>query len=312
MRCGRRPSSANGRSPGARDHKRDTSPVDNGGLRGKSDPMMNERLRDRLRRSPRAPARCAVVTGATGGIGEAFARAMPAETNLILTGRDEEKLAVLRAEFGPRAQTVVADLSTEAGVDAVADAAEAGGCDLLVNNAGLGAVGNFVKVDFARHRDIVRVDVEAVLALTHRLVPGMIDRADLGGGRAGLVNVSSSTAFLPIPSFATYAAAKAMILSFTEAFAAEMADQPIDVLCVCPGATKTGFGARAGYTGGSLPGAMSPEKVARASLAALGRQTTVVIGPVSAATLAPVALARSMVGQAFMRAGRVMDRVQNR
>ncbi len=191
-------------------------------------------------------------------------------------------------------------------------AADAAGCDLLVNNAGVGAVGNFLDVDWARHRDTIRIDVEAVLALTHRIVPGMITRAEDAGSRAGLINVASSTAFVPVPTFATYAAAKAMILSLTEALSAELDGRPIDVLAACPGAVRTGFGTRAGYTGASIPGAMSPDKVARQSLAALGRQSTVMIGPVSAATLAPVALARSMMGQAFMRAGRVMDRVQNR
>ena len=273
--------------------------------------MMHERLKDRLR-PHREPPRCALVTGATGGIGEAFVREMPLATDLVLTGRDAARLAEYEAEFGTRVRTVVADLATPDGIDAVARAAEEAGCDLLVNNAGVGAVGNFLDVDWARHQATIRVDVEAVLALTHRLLPGMIGRAQESGTRAGLINVASSTAFVPVPTFATYAAAKAMILSFTEALVAELDGRPVDVLAACPGAVRTGFGTRAGYTGTAIPGAMSPEKVARQSLAALGRQSTVMIGPVSAAALAPVALARSMVGQAFMRAGRVMDRVQNR
>lgn len=258
----------------------------------------------------REAPRCVVITGATGGIGEAFARALPPESDMILTGRDGDKLAALAAEFAPRAQTVVADLTTVDGVEAVAGAAEAGSCDLLINNAGVGAVGNFLDVDFERHRATLRVDIEAVLALTHRLVPGMISRAREEGRPAGLINVASSTAFLPVPTFATYAAAKAMVLSFTEALSAELDGEPIDVLAACPGAVKTDFGARAGYTGSPIPGAMSPDKVAKQSLAALGRQSTVMIGPVSAAALTPVAFARSMMGQAVMRAGRVMDRVQ--
>ncbi|WP_420392439.1 SDR family NAD(P)-dependent oxidoreductase [Acuticoccus sp.] len=273
--------------------------------------MTRDRLSDRLRRTPREAPRCALVTGASGGIGEAFARALPDTTRLVLTGRNEDKLSLLRAEIGPRAETVVADLGSEDGVARVAEAAEAAGCDLLINNAGLGALGDFLSVDLAAHRTALRVNVEAVLELTHRLTPGMIERADREARRAGVINVASSVAFVPVPSFATYAATKALILSFTEAFAAEMADAPVDVLCACPGAVRTGFGARSGY-GSAFPGAMSPEKVARTALAALGRQTTVMIGPVSTATLAPVALARSMVGQAFHRAGKVIDRVQDR
>ncbi|WMS42964.1 SDR family NAD(P)-dependent oxidoreductase [Acuticoccus sp. MNP-M23] len=262
--------------------------------------------------TPREPSARALITGATGGIGAAFARALPEETAMILTGRDEEALTLLAAEFGPRAETVVADLATHEGLDAVARAAEAGEVDLLINNAGLGQYGNFLDVPFEEHQTTLRVNVEAVMALIHRLVPGMIDRAELSGRNAGLINVASSAAFFPIPTLATYAASKALVLSFTESFAAEMSGKPIDVLVSCPGAVKTAFGARAGYSGGRIPGAMAPEKVAAQSLAALGRQSTVVIGPASAAAFAPVALARSLFGHAFVRASRVMDRIGER
>lgn len=275
--------------------------------------MRYERFRETLRRTPREPAACALVTGATGGIGEAFAREMPPETNLVITGRDPDKLHKLKEALGPeRTETVVADLATPEGVEAVANAANAAGVDLLVNNAGLGEYGGFLDESFSAHRTTIRVNVEAVLELTHRLVPGMLERADLGGRRAGLINVASSLAFFPVPTFATYAASKAFILSFTESLSAELTDQPIDVLCACPGAVKTEFGERAGYRQGSIPGAMPPEKVARASLAALGRQRTVVIGPMSMAAFGPVALARSAFGEAFMRASQVMERVQGR
>lgn len=273
--------------------------------------MMTDRFKS-FARTPREPARCALITGATGGIGEAFARALPEETKLVLTGRDEQKLAELRAEFGPRCESVVADLTKRGELEQVAAAADAAGVDLLVNNAGLGEYGAFLKSDFETHRTVLRVNVEAVLELTHRVVPQMIHRADIAGTRAGLINVSSSLAFLPVPTFATYAASKAMILSFTESLAAELSDEPIDVLASCPGAVKTEFGARAGYQRGSIPGAMSPERVAAASLAALGRQSTVVIGPVSAAAFTGVSVARSLFGQAFMRAAKVMERVNER
>lgn len=270
-------------------------------------------MHDRLSRlaRPREPARCAVVTGATGGIGQAIARALPAETALVLTGRDEGKLAMLRAEFGPRCTAVVADLATAEGIAAVAAAAEAGGADLLVNNAGLGSFGAFLDEPFERHREALRVNAEALMALTHRIVPGMLARAEHGDRRSGLVNVASSLAFVPVPRFATYAASKALVLSFTESFAAEMADRPIDVLCACPGAVRTEFGSRAGY-GGGMPGAMHPERAAHAILGALGRQTTVVVGPLSTASFGGVALARSLFGRGLMRASQAFDRVQNR
>jgi len=273
--------------------------------------MNSSKIRDALS-TPREPARCALITGATGGIGAAFARALPDDTSLILTGRDEDALNALADEFGGRAQTLVADLATAEGLDAVAQAADAAGCDLLINNAGLGQYGAFLDVPFEEHRTTLRVNVEAVMALIHRMVPEMIVRAELSGRNAGLINVASSAAFFPIPTLATYAASKALVLSFTESFAAEMSGKPIDVLVSCPGAVKTEFGARAGYSGGRIPGAMAPEKVAAQSLAALGRQSTVVIGPASAAAFAPVALARSLFGQAFVRASRVMDRIGER
>jgi len=257
----------------------------------------------------REPPETAVITGATGGIGAAFARALPRETRLVLTGRDAARLDALTAEFGDRATTVRADLATGHGVEAVADAAHAAGCDLLINNAGLGEYGEFLSADFAKHRTTLRVNCEAVLALIHSVVPGMVDRAQTSARRAGLINVASSAAFFPIPTLATYAASKAFVLSFTESLAAEMRGRPIDILVACPGAVKTRFGARAGFDGGSMPGAMSPDKVAARSIAALGRQSTVVIGPASAAAFAPVALARSLFGRGFMRASRVMERV---
>jgi len=264
-----------------------------------------------LRRKPeREPATSALITGASGGIGAAFARALPAQTSLVLTGRDADRLEILRAELGARARTVVADLATDEGIAAVAAAAAR--CDLLVNNAGVGDYGNFLDVPFDRHRAALRVDVEAALCLVHRIVPGMVERAELSGRRAGLINVASSLAFFPVPTFATYAAAKAFLLSFSESLAAELSADPVDVLVACPGAVRTEFGARAGYRGGRIPGAMAPERVAAASLAALGRQSTVVIGPASAVAFAPVAAARSLFGQAFMTASRVVDRVSDR
>ncbi|MEM8552885.1 MAG: SDR family NAD(P)-dependent oxidoreductase [Pseudomonadota bacterium] len=274
--------------------------------------MTTDTIRRAFALTPRENPLCAVITGATGGIGEAFARALPEETDLVLTGRDEEKLSALAAEFGTRATTVKADLTTAEGITAVAEAADAKECDLLINNAGLGEYGEFLDAPFEKHRTALRVNNEAVLELTHTIVPPMLERADMSGRRAGLINVASSLAFFPVPTFAIYAATKAMILSFSESFAAEMSDRPIDVLVACPGAVKTEFGQRAGYSGGSMPGAMAPDKVASEALAALGRQSTVVIGPASAAAFAPVAFARSLFGQAFMRANRVMQRVSDR
>lgn len=264
-------------------------------------------------RHRRSPSRAALVTGATGGIGEALARALPADTRLVLTGRDESALARLEAELSSPERTVTvvaADLSDESGRSAVVDAAQAAEIDLIVNNAGLGDYGPFLDSDMERNIVAIRVNAEAPLALVHALLPDMLARAEFSGSRAGVINVSSSLAFLPVPTLAVYAATKAFLLSFGESLAAELQGEPVDVLTACPGATKTGFGSRAGFEGGSFPLAMSPDRVAREILAALGRQTTVLIGPASATAFTGVAVARSIFGQAFMQASRVAERLR--
>jgi short-subunit dehydrogenase len=246
----------------------------------------------------RAPARAALVTGATSGIGEAFARALPATTGLLLTGRNGEALKALAAPGRRRpVETIAADLAAEAGIDAVAARAEAFGIDLLVLNAGTGRFGDFLAVPEAALRETVAVNVLAPAVLARRLLPGMLDRARRAHGRAGLVVVSSAAAFAPVPRLAAYAASKAFGLSLAEALAAELAAEPIDVLALCPTATRTRFAARAGWRGGALPGAQDPMRVAEAALAALGRRRTLVLGPISGGLLGVPALARAAIAQ---------------
>jgi uncharacterized protein len=250
----------------------------------------------------RAPARAALVTGATSGIGEAFARALPATTGLLLTGRNGEALKALAAALSAPSrrrpvETIAADLAAEAGIDAVAARAEAFGIDLLVLNAGTGRFGDFLAVPEAALRETVAVNVLAPAVLARRLLPGMLDRARRAHGRAGLVVVSSAAAFAPVPRLAAYAASKAFGLSLAEALAAELAAEPIDVLALCPTATRTRFAARAGWRGGALPGAQDPMRVAEAALAALGRRRTLVLGPISGGLLGVPALARAAIAQ---------------
>lgn len=248
-----------------------------------------------LRSSPRA----ALVTGATSGIGEAFARALPLSTSLLLTGRDEVALSRLAAELGTSGRTVEvlgADLGTDAGLDALCAAAARFEPDLLVCNAGLGPFGNFLDADEASLRATVLVNVLAPVVLTRRLLPGMIARAEAGGGRAGLIVVSSNAAFLPVPRLAAYAASKAFDLSLTEALGAELVSRPVDILALCPTATRSHFAERSGF-GRNLPGAQRPRHVARAALQALGRQRTLVLGPLSGSVLSGPALVRAGLAQ---------------
>lgn len=243
--------------------------------------------------------RAALVTGASSGIGEAFGRAMPGATNLLLAGRNRDALAGVAAELGGtgrRVETVAADLATDAGLDAVAGRAEAFGCDLLVLNAGSGRFGDLLEQPEAALRETVAVNVLAPLVLARRLLPGMLARARAAGRRAGLIVVSSNTAFAPVPRLATYAASKAFDLSLAEALAAELAGEPVDVLALCPTATRSRFAERSGW-GRGIPGAQSPMHVAASALRALGRQRTLVLGPLSGSLLSVPALARAALAQ---------------
>jgi short-subunit dehydrogenase len=243
--------------------------------------------------------RAALVTGASSGIGEAFARALPGGTSLLLTGRNLDALAHLAAELSAanrRVETVAADLTTEDGLDTVAAQAGEFGVDLLVLNAGTGRFGDFLAQSEAALRETVGVNVLAPAVLAHRLLPGIVERARRAGRRGGVIIVSSNTAFAPVPRLATYAASKAFALSLAEALAAELTAEPVDVLALCPTATRSRFAERAGW-GSEIPGAQSPRHVANAALCALGRQRTLVLGPLSGTVLAVPALARAAIAQ---------------
>lgn len=256
--------------------------------------------------TPLAARRRALITGASGGLGAALARNAPPTFDLLLTGRDAGALTVLKVAAeaqGRQVEIVAADLDAPEGRRALIAAAE-GRIDVLVNNAGLGAYGSFLSRDPTEHRAAVVVNALAPVELSRALLPGMIERARALGGRAGLMNVASSAAFAPAPSMAVYAATKAFLLSFTEALAAELSGDPVDVLALCPGATESNFGLRSGF-GRSFPGAMSPDYVAKQAWSALGKRRTLVLGALDAPALAPVALARSAAAQAIWRGSRL-------
>ena len=240
----------------------------------------------------------ALITGATSGIGEAFARALPASTSLLLTGRDEAALMRLAKELGTGrlVETVAADLSDDEGRDAICAAAERLGIDLLICNAGVGPFGDFLSAPETALRQTVAVNVMTPVVLTRRLLPGMLDRAERDQRRAGLIMVSSGAAFVPVPRLAAYAASKAFDLSLTEALTAELTRRPIAILALCPTATRSRFAARSGF-GANIPGAQDPAHVARRALAALGRQQTLVLGPISGSVLSAPALVRAAAAQ---------------
>jgi short-subunit dehydrogenase len=177
------------------------------------------------------------------GIGEAFAYALAARGyDLALVARSAGALdriaARVGAAHGITAVSVVADLEDPAAVERAAQdvLARFGRVDLLVNNAGYGAHGAFETIDPVRNAGQVRLNVEALVALTNRFAPAMLARRS-----GGIINVASTAAFQPVPYMAVYGATKAFVLAFSEALAQEFRDRGVRVLALCPGATSTNF-----------------------------------------------------------------------
>jgi short-subunit dehydrogenase len=216
----------------------------------------------------------------------------------MLSGRNVARLEALAADLanGKRAVEIVpADLSREDEVHALIARADGWGVDLVVNNAGVGRLGRVVDNPPEVERDTVAVNVLATVLLTRGLLPGMVQRARAAGTRAGLIIVASTAAFTAVPFFATYAASKAFDLAFTEALVEEMRGEPVDILALCPGATRTALGERAGLAGVGIPGAASPDVVARDGLSALGRVAVKVTGTLDEAVLGPAVLPRRVL-----------------
>jgi uncharacterized protein len=221
---------------------------------------------------------CALVTGASSGLGEEFALQLaPSVRHLILVARREPLLIALseriRAEFPQVGISVFAvDLASDLERNRLVADIHALGIvpDLLVNNAGLGDYGEFATSDWPRLEAMLKVNVEALTHLTHALVPGMI-----GARRGAVIQVSSLASLLPIPDFAVYAATKAYVTSFSEALRIELREHGIPVLAVCPGPVRTGFGqvARRSENAREMPGHkafyVAREQVVTEALAAL-------------------------------------------
>ncbi|MFL6238314.1 MAG: SDR family NAD(P)-dependent oxidoreductase [Actinomycetes bacterium] len=217
----------------------------------------------------------ALVTGASSGIGAAFVRLLAERGHdLVLVARRGDRLEALAKELdaahGIAVEVLVADLSTSDGLAAVErrlvdDSRPVG---LLVNNAGFGTAGSFADLDVAREEEMVRLNVLALVRLTHAALGGMLAR-----GRGGIINVSSTAGFQPIPGWATYAASKAFVSRFTEAIAGEYASSGVTITALCPGFTRTEFQEKADFGEDNVPKFLwqSPEDVAAAGLDALDR-----------------------------------------
>ncbi|MFP2909276.1 SDR family NAD(P)-dependent oxidoreductase [Pyxidicoccus sp. 3LFB2] len=190
----------------------------------------------------------ALITGASAGLGEQFARCFARDGHdVILVARGTERLqalaAVLEKEHGVKAHVLPADLGRPEAPAELFEAVRAKGLavDFLVNNAGFGSSGPFLDQDVAREAEMVEVNCTALLKLTHLFARPMRER---GGGR--ILNVASTAAFQPGPYMATYYATKAFVVSLSEALAHELKGSGVTVTCYCPGATHTEFTQRAG------------------------------------------------------------------
>jgi len=233
----------------------------------------------------------ALITGASSGIGKAFAEQLARDGfDLVLTARREQRLLelarTLEAERRVRVTVVTADLADPAAPQQLIATLDEKKIpvDVLVNNAGFGIKTHFRDTPWSQHAQLIQVEVTAVAQLTHLCLPRMIER---GYGR--IVNVASLAGLMPgAPTSTLYAAAKSFLVKFSESLAAELADTGVYVCAVCPGFTLTEFHDVMGTRGiiSKLPAPMwqSADQVAREGLAAVMRGETVyVTGPINRA-----------------------------
>lgn len=253
--------------------------------------------------------RRALVTGASSGIGLAFAEALAARgLDLILVARSQDKLVDLAARLSRdhcvRADVLVIDLAQPGAAVLVHQGVQGlgGKVDLLVNNAGFGKWGEFLDFDRDTYASMIQVNVTTVVDLCHLFLPDL-----MADGGLGIINVGSTSSFYSVPYAGVYAATKAFILSFTEALAGEYSGTGLRFLALCPGGTDTGFAKVANPQALRFPGA-SPAMVVADALRAFDRGKTSVISPWGnffGAALLPRLLPRrislALVGAVFRR-----------
>jgi short-subunit dehydrogenase len=220
-----------------------------------------------------------LITGASSGIGEAFARALAARgESLLLVARSEDKLLSLCNELS-RAHNVncqyfALDLSEEGAGAVLFAEVEGRGLEIetLINNAGFGSMGDFASLPVERELNMIELNVRALVELTHLFLAPMIERKS-----GAIINVASTAAFQPVPFMATYAATKAFVLSFTEALWEENRTRGVRILALCPGVTETNFFAAGGMGKPPFRAPQTPEQVVATALRALEQNRSHVI-----------------------------------
>jgi hypothetical protein len=248
-----------------------------------------------------------LITGASSGIGEAFARKLAAQgRNVLLVARSGDKLITLCNELGRlsgiRAQHVAMDLTEpEAPARLFAEAEKRGlVVDTLINNAGFGAFGDFANLDLARQLNMIDLNIKSLVELTYRFLAPMRERK-----QGAIINVASTAGFQPVPFMANYAATKAFVLTFSEALWEENRPYGIKVMALCPGVTNTDFFEAAHSRKPPARAAQTPEEVVATGLSGLNRARSHIVSGwtnylmIEAERLAP----RSLIARA---AGRMM------
>jgi len=221
----------------------------------------------------------ALVTGASSGIGEAFARELAARgMNVVLVARSKDKLEVLARELtskhGIRADVIRADLGVPDGAESVFAETEKRGIavTMLVNNAGFATYGPFQTTDLAREQEEILVNVYSLVTLTRLYLPKL-----LASKGAAIVNVASTAAFQPLPYMAVYGASKSFVLSFNDALWAQLKGTNVTALALCPGPVKTRFAGVVGAEEAMVGTPDTAEFVVRSALRALeGKRSFVV------------------------------------
>jgi short-subunit dehydrogenase len=214
-----------------------------------------------------------LITGASSGIGEAFARRLAARgENVCLVARSEAKLAQLCNELGRahnvNAQYIALDLTEgNAAEKLFAETTRRGlGIETLINNAGFGSMGDFATLDVERELSMIDLNIKALVALTYLYLAPMRERK-----QGAILNVASTAAFQGVPFMATYAATKAFVLSFSEALWDENRAHGVHVMALCPGVTETNFFAAAQTDKPPMRATQTPDQVVDTALQGLKR-----------------------------------------
>ncbi|HKQ51023.1 MAG TPA: SDR family oxidoreductase [Pyrinomonadaceae bacterium] len=220
-----------------------------------------------------------LITGASSGIGEAFARRLAARgENLVLVARSEEKLKSLCDELAQahnvHAQYVALDLTESDAPGKLFAETTRRGLEVwtLINNAGFGSMGDFAALDLGRELEMIDLNVRALVALTYLYLAPMRERKN-----GTIVNVASTAAFQGVPFMATYAATKAFVLSFSEALWDENRPLGVHVMALCPGVTETNFFAAANTDKPPMRVAQTPDEVVDTALNGLKRRKSHII-----------------------------------